>query len=186
MYVFDELPLVSTFGRNLRLQRERRGWSQSELARQMVDAGWPKYSQVAVSRTEDGTRMVRLDEALELANIVGASLQDLLVPPRVAGLVHELLIATGSFWERFNTLGAAVQDYEEAQELLELRASRVRDALESGELEGTNETDLQRLRDYLSDADMALSLDYERAVEQYRQAQRLRDRRDDPGAIGES
>lgn len=69
------MPVV--FGRNVRTYREERGWSQSELARQMNTAGWTKYSQVAVSRTEDGTRAARLDEAVALADVLGVELDSL-------------------------------------------------------------------------------------------------------------
>lgn len=68
----------AVFGRNVRQAREQRDWSQSELARRMKSRGWPKYSQVAVSRTEEGSRVVRLDEALDLAEVLGESLGYLL------------------------------------------------------------------------------------------------------------
>ncbi|WP_330446436.1 helix-turn-helix domain-containing protein [Kocuria rhizophila] len=67
------------FGANLRQAREKRGWSQSELARRMRDESlWKKYSQMGVSRTEDNLRAVRLDEAVALANVLGCPIEDLL------------------------------------------------------------------------------------------------------------
>lgn len=84
VYMNDERSassVVERFGRNLRKHREALGWSQSELARKMQDAGWPKYSQVAVSRTEEGTRAVRLDEAFALAAVVGKQVSDLFRSP---------------------------------------------------------------------------------------------------------
>lgn len=67
------------FGANLRQAREKRGWSQSELARRMRDeSSWKKYSQMGVSRTEDNLRAVRLDEAVALANVLGCPIEDLL------------------------------------------------------------------------------------------------------------
>lgn len=67
------------FGANLRQMREARGWSQSELARRMrEEAGWKKYSQMGVSRTEDNLRSVRLDEAVALASVLGVSVERLL------------------------------------------------------------------------------------------------------------
>lgn len=68
------------FGYNLRRLRESSGWSQSELARRMKAAGWDKYNQMAVSRTEEGSRAVRLDEAVALAGVFGRGLNDLLGP----------------------------------------------------------------------------------------------------------
>lgn len=77
----DDLNLgevASLFGSNIRRLREAKEWSQSELARRMKLAGWGKYSQMAVSRTEDGARTVRLDEAIVLADLLSSSIDDLL------------------------------------------------------------------------------------------------------------
>ncbi|MDV8148535.1 helix-turn-helix transcriptional regulator [Arthrobacter sp. B10-11] len=60
--------------------REERGWSQSELARQMVEAGWPKYTQMTVSRTEKGERPIRLDEVGALADIFEVDMHRLWMP----------------------------------------------------------------------------------------------------------
>lgn len=57
------------FARNMQKLREHRGWSQSELARKMVDAGWSNYNQMTVSRTEKGERPIRLSEARALAKV---------------------------------------------------------------------------------------------------------------------
>lgn len=88
----DELPansVATVFGTSLRQIREQRGWSQSELARQMKSRGWDTYSQVAVSRTEEGTRVVRLDEAFALADALLCSVSDLLTPDRTAQELRE-------------------------------------------------------------------------------------------------
>lgn len=60
--------------------REERGWSQSELARHMVDAGWSKYTQMTVSRTEKGERPIRLDEVAALADIFEVDMHALWMP----------------------------------------------------------------------------------------------------------
>lgn len=62
--------------------REERGWSQSELARRMAEAGWPKYTQMTVSRTEKGERPIRLNEAESLAEVFGVELFELWLPRR--------------------------------------------------------------------------------------------------------
>lgn len=49
--------------------RLARGWSQSELARRMSEAGWPNYTQMTVSRTEKGERPIRLDELISYAEV---------------------------------------------------------------------------------------------------------------------
>jgi len=65
---------MSYIGERLRRKREDLGWSQSELARRMVVAGWSGYSQMAVSRTEANSRTPRLDEAAGLAQLLGVKI----------------------------------------------------------------------------------------------------------------
>ncbi|WP_413454597.1 helix-turn-helix domain-containing protein [Glutamicibacter sp. FR1] len=79
MSEYDPTTTTIMFGKSVEQMRVRRGWSQSELAKQMRNIpGWGKYSQVAVSRTEDGSRMPRLDEAIALASVLNVQLEDLL------------------------------------------------------------------------------------------------------------
>lgn len=68
------------FVESLTFHRTRRGMSQSELARQMVDRGWPTYSQMTVSRTEKGDRPIRLSEARSLAAVLGVTLDEMITP----------------------------------------------------------------------------------------------------------
>lgn len=65
---------MNTIGERVKKKREERGWSQSELGRRMVADGWSKYGQVAVSRTEEGTRTPRLDESVSMAQVLGVAL----------------------------------------------------------------------------------------------------------------
>lgn len=65
--------------------REERGWSQSELARKMVDAGWTTYNQMTVSRTEKGDRPIRLNEIAALADIFEVDMYSLWLPRSVRG-----------------------------------------------------------------------------------------------------
>lgn len=66
------------FADSLRLLRERKGWSQGELARQMVAAGWDTYSQMTVSRTEKYERPIRLSEARALAHLMGSTVEEMI------------------------------------------------------------------------------------------------------------
>lgn len=66
------------FAHNIQIAREHLNWNQSQLAREMNEKGWPKYSQMTVARTESGARTPRLDEALALAEILGQSLTSLI------------------------------------------------------------------------------------------------------------
>lgn len=69
------------FRHNLKSLREHAGWNQPELARRMVDQGWPTYSQMTVKRTEEGDRAVPLAEAVGLAEVFGVKVEALLLSP---------------------------------------------------------------------------------------------------------
>lgn len=64
----------TVFAQAVQRLREDRGWSQGELARRMVAAGWDTYSQMTVSRTEKLERPIRLGEALALARVFNVTL----------------------------------------------------------------------------------------------------------------
>lgn len=81
-----------TFAKNLQARRQARGWSQGELARQMNTAGWDNYSQMTVSRTEKSERPVRLAEAVDLALVLGTTLESLLAPAFGAANAHKMLL----------------------------------------------------------------------------------------------
>lgn len=70
------------FARGVANFRESMGWSQSELARRMTAEGWSTYSQMTVSRTENGERPIRLAEARALAKIFGTEIEAMLHPDR--------------------------------------------------------------------------------------------------------
>lgn len=71
------------------VERRARGWSQSELARQMNAVGLPQFNQTAVSEIEAGVvegkprRRIRVDEAIAFASVFRLSLLELLLPPAV-------------------------------------------------------------------------------------------------------
>lgn len=81
-----------TFAEQMRLLREARGWSQGELARRMVEAGFSNYSQMTVSRTEKGERPIRLAEARELAWILNTTVEEM-VGEQDAEIVRRALLA---------------------------------------------------------------------------------------------
>jgi transcriptional regulator with XRE-family HTH domain len=78
------------FVENMKLLREKAGWTQTDLARRMVEAGWEKYTQMTVSRTEKFERPLRLDEAVSLAHLFGTSLSRMFLPSRDSDLVEQL------------------------------------------------------------------------------------------------
>ena len=63
--------------------RERRGWSQSELARRASEHLPRPLSQSAVSRIETGDRAVTIDEAHALAAAFDVEPAALIAPPRL-------------------------------------------------------------------------------------------------------
>lgn len=74
------------FGENVRAAREDRGWRQADVVKAMQAAGWDRYNQATHSRTEEGTRTARIDEAVALAQVFECRLDDLLMPPRARSL----------------------------------------------------------------------------------------------------
>lgn len=105
----------ATFAAHLRDAREARGWNQSELARRMIERGWAKYSQVSVKRTENAERAVRLDEALDLASVLGVSLVSL-IGEQSEGDAAPLLALIAEAEDAQNGLRTAAQRLERAQE----------------------------------------------------------------------
>lgn len=108
------------FAANLLYLRESRGWSQTELARQMVAAGWDAYNQMTVSRTEKGERPIRLSEARALANIMETSMERMVSESDQLRDHHRLLDAhlavddsMRDVWQDVQTLYANIQDVED-------------------------------------------------------------------------
>lgn len=71
------------FAANLRLARERAGMSQEEVAQQMSDLGY-KFHQQTITRIENGRRKVSLEEANQLAQAVGSTVDALSRPTGLA------------------------------------------------------------------------------------------------------
>jgi transcriptional regulator with XRE-family HTH domain len=76
------------FAENLKRMREDKGLSQTALARQMAEMGFP-FHQMTISRIEAGRRDVGLVEAVALAERVGGTIGFMMRPPRQAQLVEE-------------------------------------------------------------------------------------------------
>lgn len=167
MAMEKKLDLPHVFGENQRRRRFEKGWSQSELARQMQEYGWKKYSQVAVSRTEDGERMVRLDEGLALASVLGTTLDRMTVPPdSFATWVQDLKVSGDKLVDTAKRLNDAARGYEELRrkiisdvERISYMASKqkavksLRDALEHEihHLKGLASLTIQDLLDWIDD-----------------------------------
>lgn len=72
---------LSVFAQNVARYRGARGWTQRELAEALSSRGMPVDS-TAVSRIENGTRDVRLSEALLIADALVVDLDRLLIGMR--------------------------------------------------------------------------------------------------------
>jgi transcriptional regulator with XRE-family HTH domain len=68
----------STFANKLRELREERGLSQSQLAAALADKHGITLDPTAITRLEGGSRSVRLDEAVAIADVLRATLPQML------------------------------------------------------------------------------------------------------------
>jgi transcriptional regulator with XRE-family HTH domain len=173
---------VALFGANQRRFREALGWSQSELARRMQEIGWPKYSQVAVSRTEEGTRAVRLDEAISLAGLFGRKLQDLLDPKSVIDSWQRLRFLIEDYSDTVTKLRGVVRELEDERLFIGAAAKVLKEEIEAaGGTEKVSETMVKTL----SNADLILSRSTVDLVEGAIQAWQRDTGEDEEGRDGE-
>lgn len=75
------------FRKRFKIERERRGWSQADVANMLGDKR-VHVPVTAIAKIEAGTRTVRIDEAVAIADLFGVSLDSLL--GRGAGLEDDL------------------------------------------------------------------------------------------------
>jgi transcriptional regulator with XRE-family HTH domain len=68
-----------TFARRLRIERERQGMSQAKLARGMAEVLGTNFDPSAVTRIEQQTRAIQLDEAVAMAAVLDVPLGALLI-----------------------------------------------------------------------------------------------------------
>jgi transcriptional regulator with XRE-family HTH domain len=67
----------SYFGKQVKAERERRGWSQSHMAKLLKDKGFSTYT-TTIHKIETDQRPVPVDEAGAIADLFGVSLDRLL------------------------------------------------------------------------------------------------------------
>ncbi|WP_426118486.1 helix-turn-helix transcriptional regulator [Kocuria sp. LHG3120] len=82
------------FRENMRHIREEKGWSQGELSRRLLDAGWGVFHQTTITRIENGTRQVRLDEAMAIANALGVTLETMTLDAKAGAVLAAIRQAT--------------------------------------------------------------------------------------------
>jgi transcriptional regulator with XRE-family HTH domain len=84
--VADDITPEASAGYAVRKMREDRNWSQRQVAQQMVVRGHKGWRQGTVSTTEAGQRPLRVNELVALADIFGATLDDLVMHNPFHGL----------------------------------------------------------------------------------------------------
>lgn len=90
----DGLPWEAAFAKNVKAARERRGWSQTELAKRLT-ARSLTFHQQQIQRIETGTRPVRLNEAILLAEVLGELFEDMTNAPDHRAVRRNLIHAMG-------------------------------------------------------------------------------------------
>jgi hypothetical protein len=83
------------FAVNLRRRRQLQEVSQGELARRMMERGFPFYQQT-IRRIEDHTRKVSVGEGKALAQILDTTLDLLTSPPEEADAVNSVVAAASA------------------------------------------------------------------------------------------
>lgn len=114
----DSLTHESNLARRVQLERERRGWSLSDLARRMTAAGYTLHPS-AIHKIEKGTRRITLNEAVVYAQVFELTLGAMLLDPGVLATKEGLRL-----WKK----------YEQARERY-MAARRELDGIESELLE---------------------------------------------------
>ena len=66
------------FGNRLKAERERRGWTQPELAQMLSNKGIEPMHATTIAKIEAVRRSVRINEAVGIADLFGVSLDSLL------------------------------------------------------------------------------------------------------------
>ena len=92
-------PILSArqFGENLRQARERAGLSQATVAAEVTRLLGCTVFQQTIARLEAGLQRVRLDEALALARVAGASIDELTTPAEPVSKPSGLTLSVGAF-----------------------------------------------------------------------------------------
>ena len=128
------------FAEQIRLARERKQWTQRELAERMSSKNGPPVHWTTVAKMEKGERSVRIDEAAVLADLFDTSVDVLLGRKAHRGDETDYLIAAAVDTARRSSMElAAIQtalndafaDIEDVEglEALHTAAARVEDAL---------------------------------------------------------
>lgn len=132
---------------SLKRLRERRDWSQGELAKRMVASGWEGFHQTTISRIEKGERPVRLGEARGLAAALETSLEHMVMPTSDAEMLEQIHEAIDHAMRLQEAIGLSVKGYLMSQQSLGLLMLNVEKRRDEGEAEEDDVT--RRIQDAL-------------------------------------
>lgn len=141
----------SWFIDNMKTLRERKGWSQGELARNVAALGWDAFHQTTISRIEKGERPVRLAEARGIAAALDSSVAQMTSPPSgLAAQIYELQRLSQDMATAAGDLHKAAEKYNKvrskAQLQLDFAAMRVESGKVVSSLKSTLDDEIRRLR----------------------------------------
>ncbi len=89
------------FGKRVRVERERRGWSQTKMAKLLTDKKIEPMYATTVAKIEAGSRSVRINEAVAIADLFEVPLDGLL--GRKPGAERDLAYALGALMDAVYT-----------------------------------------------------------------------------------
>lgn len=112
----EELPWEATFVANIRRARAALGVSQTELARRVTSRGVSGFHQQTVQRIESGTRPVRLNEAVVIADSLALNLYDTLGPSTTLEAARSLVTFVNTSQARWATHGSQADDLRRVAE----------------------------------------------------------------------
>ncbi|MEX5259576.1 helix-turn-helix transcriptional regulator [Kocuria sp. CPCC 205263] len=124
----EEGTMNRRFRENMRRIREEKGWSQGELSRRLVDSGLSVFHQTTITRIENGSRPVKLDEAGVIAEALGVTLEVMTydsMSAAVAGMVRQ----ASEIRSELSVLGLR---YVEAQHYLHKSLTKFEGSMEPG------------------------------------------------------
>lgn len=107
------------FRQSVKRLRKLKGWTQNQLATELRKAGIAEFTQVAVARLERGERSVKIGEAGVIANVLGATIQNMLIPSTSIekeirniesslSIMNSFITEAGLFIYRYEILRASV------------------------------------------------------------------------------
>lgn len=157
------------FGQAVHEQRTLKGWSQREFAERLTDAGIAVDAS-AVSRIENGTRALRLVEAVVIADVLGQSLQTLLLLDKGEQLLHAVQGWGGQWANAQDRLVRSVETFTDLQHVARIDLlPQLSEALEDNTLDSTARSRLRALRHFTEEE---LKKDWIQVVKDSRRARK--------------